>query len=120
MAGLEEDDDENQQRDALDWLYIASRCVFGLGNFCIEFALPSRLFGCRSLEGRINAMSSGSPSLSSALNAALESIKDTALSKKDQLLNGTAGTAGTIVYFFQIDKIKVTLQSTVGRTYALH
>ena len=27
MAGLEEDDDENQQRDALDWLYIASRCV---------------------------------------------------------------------------------------------
>ena len=25
MAGLEEDDDENQQRDALDWLYIASR-----------------------------------------------------------------------------------------------
>ena len=28
MAGLEEDDDENQQRDALDWLYIASRCVY--------------------------------------------------------------------------------------------
>ena len=27
MAGLEEDDDENQQRDALDWLYITSRPV---------------------------------------------------------------------------------------------
>lgn len=37
MAGLEEDDDENQQRDALDWLYIASRCVFGLGNFFAEY-----------------------------------------------------------------------------------